>query len=121
VKDIALKLLDSKVRESTLAVGYETHTRDGRELRSTSLVLRTPEGRPIVAVCINVDLSTVTMARQLLEEIARPGGEAAPAARAESPPPDVDEIVAHNIQEAIDEVGKPARYMDREERLRRCG
>jgi len=118
VKDIALGLLDFGTRESSLTVGYTTHTTDGRELRSTSLVLRSPQGRPVVALCVNVDLSAVTMARQLLDEIARPGGEAAVPSKGEQAPPDVDEIVAHIIQEAIDKVGTPVRYMEREQRLR---
>lgn len=118
MKDVALKLLDAEVGESTLSVGYKTETRDGRELRSTSLVLRTPEGKPVIAFCINVDLTAITMARSLLDEISRvafAGDETSPAEVAQT---EVSEIIAQIIQEAIERVGKPPRFMEREDRLR---
>lgn len=117
-KDIALRLLDSSVVGSTLSIGYRTTTRDGRELRSTSLILRTPEGKPAIAFCINVDLSTLTMARLLLEEISKTAvGEGDISADAAVPGVDVSEVLEQMIREALKEVGKPAKFMEREERL----
>ena len=116
-KDVALRLLDSAIKESTLSVGYRTQTRDGRELRSTSLVLRTTAGKPVIALCLNLDLSAFAMVRALLEEIAKP-----PAAPADAVPEDaqleVGEVIPQMIQEALAEVGKPPKFMDREDRLR---
>jgi predicted transcriptional regulator YheO len=120
VKDIALRLLDSATRSSTLTVGYRTQTRDGRELRSTSLVLRTPSGKPVIALCLNVDLSAFTMVRVLLEEITKP----APApvdTPVEETQLDVGDVIPQMIQEALAEVGKPPKFMDREDRLRAVG
>jgi predicted transcriptional regulator YheO len=118
-KDVALRLLDSAVKDSTLSVGYRTQTRDGRELRSTSLVLRTPGGKPVIALCLNVDLSAFTMVRALLEEIAKPAPVSADAP--EETQLDVGEVIPQMIQEALAEVGKPPKFMDREERLRAVG
>jgi predicted transcriptional regulator YheO len=115
-KDVALKLLDSAIKESTLSVGYRTKTRDGRELRSTSLVLRTPAGKPVIALCINLDLSAFTMARLLLDEISKTS-TASTEASGEEAQLDVGDVIAHMIEEAIAEVGKPAKFMDREDRL----
>jgi predicted transcriptional regulator YheO len=118
VKDVALRLLDSAIKDSTLSLGYRTQTRDGRELRSTSLVFRTPAGKPVIALCLNVDLSAFTMVRALLEEIAKP----APAdAAAEEAQLDVGEVIPQMIQEALAEIGKPPRFMAREDRLRAVG
>jgi predicted transcriptional regulator YheO len=115
-KDVALKLLDSAIKESTLSVGYRTKTRDGRELRSTSLVLRTPAGKPVIALCINLDLSAFTMARLLLDEISKTS-TASTEASGEEAQLDVGDVIARMIEEAIAEVGKPAKFMDREDRL----
>ncbi len=115
-KDVALKLLDSAIKESTLSVGYRTKTRDGRELRSTSLVLRTPAGKPVIALCINLDLSAFTMARLLLDEISKTSTSAMEAG-GEEVQLDVGDVIAHMIEEALAEVGKPAKFMDREDRL----
>jgi predicted transcriptional regulator YheO len=116
-KDVALKLLDSAIKESTLSVGYRTQTRDGRELRSTSLVLRTPLGKPVIALCLNLDLSAFTMARLLLEEIAKTP-TASNESVGEETQMDVGDVIAQMIQEALADVGKPAKFMDREDRLR---
>ena len=116
-KDVALKLLDSGIKESTLIVGYKTHTRDARELRSTSLVLCTPGGKPLIAFCINIDLSAITMARLLLEEISRlaPADRGAPSE--EKGQVEVSEIIAQMIKETLEKVGKPPKFMEREDRL----
>jgi predicted transcriptional regulator YheO len=117
-KDVALKLLDSGMRESVLSVGYKTRARDGRELRSTSLVLRTPDGKPAIALCINVDLSAVTMARLLLDEILKNAQGETDAPREPADPIEVSEVAAQVIQETLQEVGRPPEFMERESRLR---
>jgi predicted transcriptional regulator YheO len=118
MKDMALSLLDSAVRESTLSIGYKTETRDGRELRSTSLVLRTPEGKPAIALCINIDLSVLTMARAFLEELSKTVPANQDVTPGNNVQTEVGEVVAQIIREAIDGVGKPPKYMNRDERLR---
>lgn len=117
-KDIALKLLDSGMAESALSVGYKTHTRDGRELRSTSLVLRMPDGKPAIALCINIDLSSMTMARLLLDEILKNAQTGGDAPRDPADQIEVSEVAAQMIQETLQEVGRPPEFMDRENRLR---
>ncbi len=117
LKDVALRLLDMALIESTLAVGYKTETRDGRELRSTSLVFRTPAGKPVVAFCINVDLTPITMARSLLDEISKiaPADAAASSGNAQT---EVSDVIAQIIQETLGQIGKPTKFMEREDRLR---
>lgn len=116
-KDVALKMLDSSVTESTLSVNYKTHARDGHELRSSSMVYRTPEGKPVIALCVNLDLSAMTMVRQLLDEITRPA-PAETASADDGGQIDVTEIVEKIIRESVEEIGRPPKFMDRDERLR---
>ena len=115
-KDIALKLLDSGISTSTLSIGYRTYTRDHRELRSTSLVLRTTNGKPAVALCMNIDLSTLIVARHLLEEVTTvPASESEKAQ--EGPQTDVADVMTRIIQEVLAEAAKPPGFMDRGDRL----
>lgn len=116
-KDVALKTLDAKLKESTLSIGYKTETRDGRELRSTSLVMRTPEGKPVIAFCINVDLSTLIMAGRLLDDISKFTSADGERSTDDHTQTEVPEIIAQMIKEAVAEVGKPAKFMEREDRL----
>ena len=118
MKDVAVTLLDSGMKESTLSIGYRTQLRDGRELRSASLILRTPEGKPVIAFCINVDFSVFTMAWRLLDEVlsmASTGSAMPIEGRTQA---DISEIAAQMIGDAIEEVGMPAKLMGREDRLR---
>ena len=120
MNDVALRLLGATdKKDSELRVGYRTQARDGRELKSTSLVLRTPRGKPVIALCINVDLSAITMARALLEQISRvPLPERDESATPPSRQIDVEDVVSELIQEVLNNIGKPPKFMDREDRLR---
>ena len=117
LEDIALKLLDSTTIESTLSVNYRTRTRDGRELRSTSLILRTPQGKPVIALCLNIDLSAMTMARELLEQLTKAESADGVAAHEDAPQFEVADIVLQIIREGTEAIGKPPKFMDRSDRL----
>jgi len=118
LEDIALKLLDSTLTESTLSVNYKTRTRAGRELRSTSLILRTPQGKPVIALCINIDLSTMTMARALLEQLTKADSRDGEVAQEDTPQFEVADTVLQIIRESMEVIGKPSGFMDRNDRLK---
>jgi predicted transcriptional regulator YheO len=117
LKDVALGVLDSSVHESALLIGYETKTKDGRTLRSTSIIVRTPTGKPVLALCLNVDLTPLTLARRMLEEISKPGKAPAGGSTANAGRAEVADIVARIIRESLEEVGKLPQLMTRENRL----
>ncbi|MGQ0570239.1 MAG: helix-turn-helix domain-containing protein [Armatimonadota bacterium] len=72
----------------------------------------------MIAFCINVDLSAITTARMLLEEVSKTAPADGGVAPEDSPLIEVAEIFNPMIQDALAEVSKPPRFMDREDRLR---
>ncbi|GAT67053.1 PAS domain-containing protein [Planomonospora sp. ID91781] len=95
--------------------GYRGRTADGRELRSSSVYLRDPDGRVIAALCVNVDMTPLQAARASLDEVLKSTGAA----------PDRDEIFAGDINEVLDNLietaiantGKAVALMDREHKI----
>lgn len=96
--------------------GYRAHTRDGRELRSSSVYFRGPEGAVIAALCINVDLTPLHAARAALDAALRPTGAPSPA-RTEIFASDINEVLDRLIDDAIGRTGKTPARMDRADRI----
>ncbi|WP_172978323.1 transcriptional regulator [Microbacterium sp. SYP-A9085] len=98
------------------AFGYRGFTADGRELRCSSVYFRNRAGDIIAALCVNVDLSAVQHARSLLDALlpAQPSAASAPD---EHFGRDLVSVMDAMIGEAIDEVGKPAAQMTRDDKI----
>lgn len=116
-------------------VGYATELPDGRQLRSTTLIIRDARDEPVAALCINTDLSIwrsmAGIAAAMLGHIAPNDGAAAmapPTRRGlepanEEPGPsevfarDVDELASHLVHQAMAEHGIPVDLMKKEHKL----
>jgi predicted transcriptional regulator YheO len=98
------------------AFGYRGVTSDGSELRCSSVYFRNGAGTIIAALCINVDLSGLQQARGILDALLPPA--ATPAARAdEYIGKDLVAVMDTMITQAIDDVGKPAPQMTRNDKI----
>lgn len=106
------------------AFGYRGSTRDGRELRSSSIYLRNRAGRIIAALCINVDVSALRTIQALVGSI-EPSAPApvvgASGGEQEVVGADIGDVVDDMITRGIAETGKQAAALTREERVRVLG
>ncbi|GAA2175962.1 hypothetical protein GCM10009846_27900 [Agrococcus versicolor] len=117
-------------------VGYQTRLPDGRELRSSTHIVRNAAGQRIAAVCVNADVSAWLQMRDLVTRVLQPLSAThtlpeAPASPVptlrpveqvaepvgERFPHDVDELAAHLLASAIDEIGIPVDLMKKEHKL----
>jgi predicted transcriptional regulator YheO len=96
--------------------GYRARTVDGRELRSSSVYFRDPDGRVIAALCINVDLTPLQAARSALDAALCPAADKAPAS-GEIFASDINQVLDALMDGAIAATGKPVALMDRDDRL----
>ncbi len=62
--------IDFKPKDRTIGP-YEKVNFDGRRLKSVSAVLRATDDRPIAILCINIDVSHIQAAMQVLSTMAR--------------------------------------------------
>lgn len=110
-----LELLRSEAEDHD-EYGYKARTGDGRELRSSSVYFRDPDGRVVAALCINVDLTPLHAARSALDAALRPAVEHTPA-QEETFASDITEVLDNLIDAAITRTGKTVALMDRDDRL----
>ncbi len=65
-----ISAMENKNEPVSLLLDYETLTRDGKALRSSTALYRDRTGKPYAALCINVDNSGIDEALRLLQSLA---------------------------------------------------
>ncbi|QXD00937.1 helix-turn-helix transcriptional regulator [Klebsiella sp. PL-2018] len=65
-----ISAMENKSEPVSLLLDYETLTRDGKVLRSSTALYRDRTGKPYAALCINVDNSGIDEALRLLQSLA---------------------------------------------------
>lgn len=119
--DLALQRLmsgeDVVSGEAFSIVGdYRTRARSGRELDSTSIVLRDESGQAYAAFCINADRSKLRELEALVRGLV--GSEALePEPAAEGDAANVDGLVSEIIESGIAATGKAVAAMSREDKI----
>lgn len=98
------------------AYGYTGYTSDGRELRCSSVYFHNAEGDIIASLCVNVDLSPLQQARNMLAALL-PTEKPAPDAPREHIGADLVSVMDSMISEAIHESGRPVEAMSRDDKI----
>ncbi|WP_309065905.1 helix-turn-helix transcriptional regulator [Microbacterium sp.] len=98
------------------AFGYTGYTADGRELRCSSVYFHNAAGDIIASLCINVDLSPLQQARNMLEALLPSPAPAVDAPR-EHFGADLVSVMDAMILEAIREIGRPVENMSRDDKI----
>lgn len=98
------------------AFGYTGYTSDGRELRCSSVYFRNADGDIIASLCINVDLSPLQQARNMLAAIL-PATEQPVDAPKEHFGTDLVAVMDSMISDAIREIGRPVENMSRDDKI----
>lgn len=98
------------------AFGYRGRTSDGRELRCSSVYFHNEAGDIIASFCINVDLSPLQQARNMLEALL-PTPTVLGDAPQEHFGTDMGSVMDQMIAEAIAEIGRPVEQMTRDDKI----
>ncbi|GAA3731053.1 putative transcriptional regulator YheO [Spinactinospora alkalitolerans] len=104
-------------------IGYSTQLPDGREGRSSTIVVRLPGGAPVAALCLNVDVTDLRRAHELIGGLLVPGTpNAVPAPPAEDGPKEsfprsVEELTSALVREAVAAQGIPVELMKKRHKL----
>lgn len=116
--DLILQIVSKNQNPQDL-INYQSHTHDGRVLRSSTLFLRDLEGKLIGCLCVNLDLSNWIAARELLNEFCEThplDGESL-VRDSETFVQDVEELLMGTINEVISLEKKPVKFMDRNDKI----
>ncbi len=117
--DLVLQII-SRDKNPRDLLNYQSHTHDGRILRSSTLFLRDTKGKLIGCLCVNRDLSNWIVARELINEFCetQPLEGESLAGEGETFVQDVEELLMGTINEVIALEKKPVKYMDKTDKIR---
>lgn len=65
-----ISALEESLEQVTLLPDYETFSRDGSPLRSSTAIYRSRNGKPFAALCVNVDNNGIEKALTLLQSLS---------------------------------------------------
>jgi predicted transcriptional regulator YheO len=122
ITDMGLRLFeeDKKNKKNTAVIGYRTRSKDGRELKSTTLFIRDKKGNAIGCLCINIDLTPYLTAKNLIDHMCQTVSPDNVDAENESPEKfvsDVDSLMGQLIEKAMNHTNKPLIVMSKEDKL----
>ena len=100
--------------ESADRLSYLTRTPQGKLLKSSTILLRDEEGKPCALFGINYDVSVLSMAGAVLQELTAPAEQS--QAEPEQIPNNVNELLDNLIERSVRLVGKPVDRMSKEDK-----
>ena len=92
---------------------YRSRTPGGRTLKSSSIYLKDDEGKVFAALCINWDISSLTVAANILNDLIRTNAEVE-----ENYVNDIQDLIFTLFEQALGTVNKPVDQMSKEDKLR---
>jgi predicted transcriptional regulator YheO len=121
--DLGLLLLKQahKNTKNDILIGYCTKTKKGTDLKSTTVFIRNSKGKVVGSLCINIDITPYLSTQNLLKGLSETftfssgGGDNESPEKFES---NVDTLINELLEQALQKIGKPLRYMEKEDKLR---
>jgi predicted transcriptional regulator YheO len=110
--DLGLTIL-RKGMEENLLLNYPNKSIKGKKIKSTSIMIRDEAGEIVGCLCINIDLTLMSMAGAILNEMVNVHEEK----EKESFPQSVADLEKRMIERAAEKIGKPIGLMEKNERM----
>lgn len=100
-------------------IGYRTETDTGVVMRSSSLFFRTPEGRPVVSLCINAELNEFLRVQAFIDSLTTtsPALGSQMQQPRETFPPSVDSLAEGILREALSVSGISVELMKKSHKV----
>jgi predicted transcriptional regulator YheO len=123
ITDMGLRLFeeDKKNKKGTAVIGYRTRTKEGRELKSTTIFIRDKKGNAVGCLCINIDLTPYLTTKNFIDQMCKDSSSNNAEIESESPEKfvsDVDSLMGQLIDKAMNHANKPLISMSKEDKLK---
>jgi len=119
--DLGLQILENQDAISNL-INYSSRSTDGKYLRSSTFIVRNSKRKPIAFVCINFDISTIHLLRDMISQSFQldlvPENIAFDQEVKETFPKDVGEILKSVVTEKLKMLDKPVSVMKKKDKLK---
>lgn len=99
-------------------VNYLKKTKDGRVLKSTSMYIKDEQGNLIGFLCINFDISELTVMRNIISEITYINDEFnVVSAEGNGAEDTINDVLARIVDKILESMGKPVAFLSKEEKV----
>jgi len=98
-------------------VNYRKKTKDGKLLKSSSLFIKDENGKLIGFLCINYDISELTIARNIINNLTNTIEETDFTEKDECFGNTVNEMLSSIVNKILESVGKPVAFISKEEKV----
>jgi len=113
--DFLLEVINSEEAQTQdKIVNYTTQTKDGKQLKSSTILIRDEVEEVIGALCINLDLTAVEVAENFLQEISKVEENDSQ----EQFPENASNFLEMMIQRGLEKVDKPVSLLDKKDKLK---
>ncbi|MBY0121691.1 transcriptional regulator [Bacillus sp. S/N-304-OC-R1] len=112
ITDLGLAIL-RKGAEEDLLLNYPNKSIKGKKIKSSSIVIRDNDGKIVGCLCINIDLTLLSLATSVMNELVNVQEEK----EDELFPQTVADLEDRMIERAIEKIGKPIGLMNKIERM----
>ncbi|SUP42776.1 helix-turn-helix transcriptional regulator [Veillonella criceti] len=120
---VVLEALKNGGKDVADRYGYLTRTKDGRVFRSSTMYMRDENGDIMYVFGINSDITNLMHLQQIVNQVADNAGvpnlthDTKASAGAERITTSVADLLDDLIEQAVQQVGKPAQLMNKAERI----
>lgn len=100
-------------------INYKKKTKDGRILKSSSIFIKDEAGELIGILCINYDLSELTIAKNILNEFTQITDtiECIEPDSDNNAEDNINDVLSNIVDKTLNAVGKPVAYISKEEKV----
>jgi predicted transcriptional regulator YheO len=103
--------------ERDLYINYGSATKNGRLLKSSTMVIKNEKGKPIVAMCINFDVSEILNLSAAVQDVFKISEEAQQGEPAETFEPDIISTLSEITDKILRKAGKSVPLMSKEDKI----
>ncbi len=99
-------------------INYMKKTPDGRVLKSSLLYIKDENGEVIGFLCINYDISGISIAKNILSDLADINeADSYTDSHEESFGTTINEVLSNIVNKTLDSIGKPVAFMSKDEKV----
>jgi predicted transcriptional regulator YheO len=118
ITDLVIRALHREGSDIADRFSYKTMSKDGRELKSSTIFFRNLKGQVIGAFCINFDMTDYLNATHALEVFTSASGDFKDNEKVETFASSFTETVEALFQQSVSKIGKHSSSMSRDEKIR---
>jgi len=114
VTDLLMEMIHKANNNNDQKLNYTTQNKNGKPLKSSTFLIRNKENEIVGAICINIDLTSIKIANDFINEISQIQIN---NNTSEYFPENTDDFLDYTINKGMEKLDKPVHLTDKEEKV----